>query len=801
MFLASLRQWVSGRSHRSARGIRGTALGRSPCRPLVEPLEDRTLPSTYNWIASPATGQSPTLSWTDPHNWILTVGTPNPNGYPSAPGDQAVFGGIGNPVTAPAETVTIPANTTINVGTIFFEDGPTSYTIEGAMPTTGSTGAQGNIVIGGGSVLPSIEYANTNPLTAAVNDTVKAPLTLMSDMDVSNFGSANGATGIALPTLTVTGPFTALVTPAPTLGLFGSAPIFLLGSGQVGTLADVSSAATISPSPSSNGGVLQATSITLTSTTTFNVALASVNGQDVNSELAASGTVTLGGAKLTVTPDPAFLGTIGKPLTIVSGTSVTGTFTDATGAPLADGATVSAGGLNFTLHYTPTSVTLTAQNSRTATAVTVTANPSTATVGQPVTFTATVTANGSPVTSGTVQFLSGTTVLATAPVTNGTASSGPVTTLPAGSNTVTASFSGAGSLAASTSLPVTVTVSPTFTLTASPTFSTLGTLVTFTATVGAAGTGGTVAFAQETFDGTQTSLGPPAPVTNGTATLPTSTLTLGQSIVIATFTGTGTNPLTATARLTYHVFSTDANTNFVNQLYLTFLGRNADSSGLALFVGQLAAGMSRATVVKEITASTEFFTDIVRNEYQRVLQRAPDSGGMQTALTFLQNGGTVEQLDCNLATSPEFFNVEGGGTIQGFVNALYRAKLGRSPDAGSQTFLNELQGGASLQTVCQQIITSTEFQSDEVNGLYIRVLQRSADSAGFSDMLAALRSAGTESVVAVNLAASDEFFQSSQAGGYFTNPVLLPSGANTGIGAEYGFDSAPGSAIGTPSST
>jgi hypothetical protein len=769
---------------------------------MVEPLEGRTLPSTYTWIASPGTGRTPTLSWTDPHNWILTVGTPNPNGYPSAAGDQAVFGGIGNPVTAPAETVTIPANTTIDVGTIFFEDGPTSYTIEGAMPTTGSTGVQGNIVIGGGSVLPSIEYANTNPLTAAVNDTVKAPLTLTSDMDVSNFGSANGATGIALPTLTVTGPFTAVVTPAPTLGLFGSAPISLLGSGQVGTLADVSSAATISPSPSSNGGVLQATSITLTSTTTYNVALASVNGQDVNSELAASGTVTLGGAKLTVTPDPAFLGTVGTPLTIVSGTSVTGTFTDATGAPLADGATVPAGGLNFTLHYTPTSVTLTAQNSRTATAVTVTANPSTVTVGQPVTFLANVTAaNGMPVTSGAVQFQSGSTVLATAPVTDGTASSGPVTTLPAGSDTVTANFSGAGSLAGSTSLPVTVTVSPTFTLTASPTFSTVGTSVTFTATVGAAGTGGTVAFAQEIFDGTQTSLGPPAPVTNGTATLPTSTLTLGQSIVIATFTGSGTNPLTATARLTYHVFSTDANTNYVNQLYLTFLGRNADSRGLALFTGQLAAGMSRATVVKEITSSTEFLTDIVQNEYARVLRRAPDSGGMQTALTFLQNGGTVEQLDCNLASSPEFFNAEGGGTNQGFVNALYRAKLGRSPDAGSQTYLNELQGGASLQSVCQQVITSTEFQSDEVNGLYARVLQRSADTNGFNQMLAALQSAGTESAVAANLAVSDEFFQSSQAGGYFTNPVLLPSGANTGIGAEYGFDSAPGSAIGTPTST
>jgi hypothetical protein len=90
------------------------------------------------------------------------------------------------------------------------------------------------------------------------------------------------------------------------------------------------------------------------------------------------------------------------------------------------------------------------------------ANPST--FGQAVTFTATVTPSNSALDSpdGTVTFSDGTTVLGTAPVamqtTTGTATL-TVSSLAAGDHAVTATYSGSALFAASTSDPLTQSVS------------------------------------------------------------------------------------------------------------------------------------------------------------------------------------------------------------------------------------------------------------------------------------------------------------------------------------------------------
>ena len=65
-------------------------------------------------------------SWTTPSNWLYAGGGPN-GGYPNAAGDQAFFTGE---YTA-ARTVTIPANVTVTVGTIYF-GGPVAISVVGA---------------------------------------------------------------------------------------------------------------------------------------------------------------------------------------------------------------------------------------------------------------------------------------------------------------------------------------------------------------------------------------------------------------------------------------------------------------------------------------------------------------------------------------------------------------------------------------------------------------------------------------------------------------------------------------------
>jgi probable HAF family extracellular repeat protein len=179
-----------------------------------------------------------------------------------------------------------------------------------------------------------------------------------------------------------------------------------------------------------------------------------------------------------------------------------------------------------------------------------TASANSAVFGQPVNFTATVGScpTGSMMPTGTVTFSDGSTVLGSIPVSSGTAvfsTSG----LSVGSHSITASYGGDASFGATTSAPLTETVSqaPTTTsLGASPNPANLGQLVTLTAMVapvapGAGTPTGTVTF----LDGT-TTLGTGVLDGTATATLTTSTLALGIHILTASY-GGDANFLTSTS--------------------------------------------------------------------------------------------------------------------------------------------------------------------------------------------------------------------------------------------------------------
>lgn len=101
------------------------------------------------------------------------------------------------------------------------------------------------------------------------------------------------------------------------------------------------------------------------------------------------------------------------------------------------------------------SVTITLRVTRVATTVTLT-GPADATAGRPVDLVATV-AGGDPPT-GTVTFTSGSTTLGTADLDDTGQASLSTAKLPAGTDTVSAAYSGDGTFAASTSKPLTVTV-------------------------------------------------------------------------------------------------------------------------------------------------------------------------------------------------------------------------------------------------------------------------------------------------------------------------------------------------------
>ncbi len=177
--------------------------------------------------------------------------------------------------------------------------------------------------------------------------------------------------------------------------------------------------------------------------------------------------------------------------------------------------------------------------SRAATTTTLSSSQNPSTYGQAVTFTAVVTSVvGAPPDGETVSFMKGgTTVLGTGALSGGSAGF-TTSSLPAGTNTITAVYSGDSTFVGSTSHAMEQVVSKVATTTAlssSPNPSTYGQAVTFTAVVtssrGAPPDGDTVTFKEGT-----TALGTGS-LSGGSASFTTSTLKVGTTSVKAVYDG------------------------------------------------------------------------------------------------------------------------------------------------------------------------------------------------------------------------------------------------------------------------
>ena len=169
----------------------------------------------------------------------------------------------------------------------------------------------------------------------------------------------------------------------------------------------------------------------------------------------------------------------------------------------------------------------------TSTAVTSSLNP--ADIGETITFTATVTSQYQGAVTGTVDFKSGTVLLGAAKLVNGQANI-KTSFSEAGDDAITATYLGDANNTHSLSpkLRQVVNKDPSTTaLVSSPNPSTVGEEVTFTATV-TTGATGTVKF----YSGT-TVLGTVS-LTGDTASLSTSTLTVGTHKIKAVYSGDGT---------------------------------------------------------------------------------------------------------------------------------------------------------------------------------------------------------------------------------------------------------------------
>jgi hypothetical protein len=125
---------------------------------------------------------------------------------------------------------------------------------------------------------------------------------------------------------------------------------------------------------------------------------------------------------------------------------------------------------------------------------------------------------------------------------------------------------------------------------------------------------------------------------------------------------------------------------------------------------------------------------------------------------FLNGGNSTQTFEAFVLGSPEYYQVRGGGTNDGFLNALYQDVLGRAAEPGALSgWEQQLAGGMSRTTVALMVLTSPEGLQDRVQGWYQLYLHRSAGPGELQGWVAALQANTSPELVQAQIVGSDEY--------------------------------------------
>jgi sugar lactone lactonase YvrE len=477
---------------------------------------------------------------------------------------------VGSTSSAQAVTVGNDGNATLDF-TASGLTAPTDFILVAGSGTPTDCANSGNVTAGAGCNL-SIEFS---PLSVGVfsesfvltdNDLNLSAAT--QSISLSGTGLAADSTAVAVGvnpsspgvgqavTITATVSDTTNASAVPTGGVtFSDSVAGSLNGGVAVNL--VSGVATLTGVVLSGGGGTAHT-ITANYPGVAHFFLASSNSATVHLASAAATSTALAAAPnpavagatvtLTATVSPA---PTGAPLGTVSfydGETLLGTTNvNSSGAATFPITSLAAGAHSLTAVYSgntafasSTSSVLTETiTTLTGTTTTLVAAPSPASAGESVTLTATVSPTPTGSSLGTISFYDGATLLGSGTLNSSGVATFSTTSLPAGSDSLTAVYSGNTAFASSTSSVLTETITTltgtTTTLVAAPSPASAGESVTLTATVSPTPTGsslGTVSF----YDGA-TLLGSGTLNSSGVATFSTTSLPAGSDTLTAAYSG------------------------------------------------------------------------------------------------------------------------------------------------------------------------------------------------------------------------------------------------------------------------
>lgn len=228
----------------------------------------------------------------------------------------------------------------------------------------------------------------------------------------------------------------------------------------------------------------------------------------------------------------------------------------------------------------------------------------------------------------------------------------------------------------------------------------------------------------------------------------------------------------------------------VYRLYEATLGREADVGGLQGWTAALDAGATVQGIAIGFVNSAEFQakygnlnnTQFVTLLYNNVLNRAPDTGGLNGWVGGLNSGMTRESVVTGFSESVEYqANTanDAAGYANGALDAnyagqvyrLYLATLNREPDSGGLAgWVGGLESGSSLGDITAGFVNSPEFQAKYgsldntqfVTLLYNNVLHRAPETGGLNGWVGKLAGGMTRQDVVNGFSESAELISNTQ---------------------------------------
>jgi hypothetical protein len=214
--------------------------------------------------------------------------------------------------------------------------------------------------------------------------------------------------------------------------------------------------------------------------------------------------------------------------------------------------------------------------------------------------------------------------------------------------------------------------------------------------------------------------------------------------------------------------------SYVSSLYTNLLNRTPSVQEEAGWVAQMdLLGLQPAQVTNAFVTSREYLSNVIQNDYQAFLQRAPQAAEVQGWLNQLNNGLGEQQMESAFVGSAEFFALH-GGTDSGWVDGVYSAVLGRAADtAGLSYWTGQLKSGVGMQQVALDIVMSPESEARVVSAAYVQLLGRTPDAGGLANWSGLLEHGLSPAQLKGALAASPEYI--SLQGGLGPIPPPPPS--------------------------